>query len=379
MYSIGALRIGSLACLALLVQPEFVLTHSAQSIRQVASLQTARAAHTATTLQSGLVLVVGGMSDGGGGMASVELFDPARNTVQQLDPLADRRASHTATLLGNGRVLITGGYNGEYLASVEAFDPSAKRFRSAGSLLEPRSGHTATLLPDGRVLLVGGVGRGWTFLRSAEVYDPETGRSEMVGSMRMSRESHTATLLADGRVLVVGGHSGRRQNMEVYATAELFNPQTRRFESAGRLTIPRHKHDAVRLADGRVLIIGGADHTDRVHYATTEIYRAPDHSFRPGPAMTYARYKIAGTSILLSTGEVLVTSGAQVAELLNVQTWRFAEVPGSYPAAYRFAATALLRDGDVLLQAVTLMGTRTRLAYGGSANREYHRVMLTGG
>src|SRR5687767_7073628 len=166
--------------------------------------------------------------------------------------------------------------------------------------------------------------------------------------MSVPRESHTATLLADGRVLIVGGHSGRRPNMEVYATAEIFDPQTRRFEASGRLTIPRHKHDAVKLADGRVLIIGGADHTDRVHYATTEIYSAPD-TFRRGPSMTYPRYKIAGTSMLLPDGDVLVTSGARVAELLSVKTWRFGEVPGSYPAAYRFAAAALLRDGDVLV------------------------------
>jgi hypothetical protein len=348
MTSIGVLRICSLACLSLLLELG-APTHSAQSIRQVATLQAARAVHTATTLPSGQVLIVGGMSEGGGGMASVELFDPARNTLQQLAPLAERRASHTATPIGNGRVLITGGYNGEYLASVEVFDPSTKQFHSAGSLVEPRSGHTATLLPNGHVLLVGGVGRGWTFLRSAELYDPETGKSEMVGPMSVARESHTATLLADGRVLVVGGHSGRRQDMEVYATAELFNPKTGRFDAAGRLTIPRHKHDAIRLADGRVLIIGGADRTDRGHYATTEIYDSAEHTFRPGPSMAHPRYKIAGTSLLLPSGDVLVTSGAQVAELLSVKTWKFGAVAGSYPAAYRFAASALLRDGDAIV------------------------------
>jgi hypothetical protein len=208
-------------------------------------------------------------------------------------------------LLGDSRVLIAGGYNGEYLASVEVFVPSAKRFRPAGSLREPRSGQTATLLPDGRILFVGGVGRGWTFLRSAELYDPETGRSEPVGSMNVPRESHSATLLADGRVLIIGGHSGRRQKMEVYASAELFDPQTRRFEAAGTLATAHHKHDAIKLADGRVLVIGGADRTDRVHYLTTEIFSSRTSSFEPGPSMANRRYKIAGTSILLPGGDVL--------------------------------------------------------------------------
>jgi hypothetical protein len=289
------------------------------------------------------------MTDGGGGVASVELFDPAHDAVQELDPLAERRAGHTATLLGDGRVLIAGGYDGEYLASLEVFDPSAKTFRPAGSLVEGRSGQTATLLSDGRVLFVGGVGRGWTFLRSAELYDPETGRSELVGSMSVPRESHTATLLADGRVLVIGGHSGRREGMEVYASAEHFDPRTRRFETAGTLAVARHKHDAIRLADGRVLVIGGADRPDRVHYATTEIYTPRTATFERGPSMANRRYKIAGTCILLTSGDVLVASGARVAELLNVGRWTFREVPGRFPAAYRFAAAALLREGDVLV------------------------------
>ncbi len=338
------------ACLVLLLaQSASRPPETAPSVRHVATLRTARAAHTATTLPSGQVLVVGGMADGGGSIASVELFDPVHNAVQQLGPLAERRVGHTATLLGDGRVLIAGGYNGEYLASLELFDPSAKRIRPAGSLRQARSGHTATLLPDGRVLLVGGIGQGWTFLRSAELYDPETGRSEVVGSMNVPRESHTATLLVDGRVLVVGGHSGRRQNMEVYASAEIFDPRTRRFEIAGTLATARHKHDAIRLADGRVLVIGGADRTDRVHFATTEIYNPQTASFQEGPSMANRRYKIAGTAILLSAGDVLVTSGAPVAERLDVGRWRFGEVPGRFPAAYRFASAALLRDGDVLI------------------------------
>jgi hypothetical protein len=142
--------------------------------------------------------------------------------------------------------------------------------------------------------------------------------------MSEPRESHTATLLEDGRVLIIGGHRGRREGMVVHASAEIFDPRTGRFERAGTLAIPRHKHDAVRLADGRVLVIGGADRTDRVHFASTEIYRPMDRSFQPGPSMANRRYKIAAEST-------------------------FREVPGRFPAAFRFAAAALLREGDVLI------------------------------
>lgn len=324
-------------------------TASKASIAQVATLHTARAAHTITTLRSGQVLIVGGMATGGAALATAELFDPSSNTVTELPSLSESRAGHTATLLADGRVLIVGGYNGEYLRSNEIFDPSSRQFRRMGDLLEPRSGHTATLLPNGRVLLAGGVGRGWTFLKSAELYDPSTGRSESVGPMSAPRESHTATLLTDGRVLVIGGHRGRRQEMEVYATAEVFNSQTRRFEPAGELATARHKHDAIRLADGRVLVIGGADRTDRNHYSTTEIYSPQTSTFARGPSMSSRRYKIAGTSVLLPGGQVLVSSGAQTAELFDVRSGAFREVPGNFPEAFRFAAAALLPSGDALI------------------------------
>lgn len=342
-------RLGVLAILAAQVRPGCAPTEPAGAIERVATLRTARAAHTATALPSGQVLVVGGMGTSGGSLASVELFDPSDDSIQDLGSIDERRAGHSATLLGDGRVLIAGGFDGEYLSSIEVFDPSARRWASFGDLIEGRSGHTATLLPDGRVLFVGGVGRGWTFLRSAELLDPATGRTEPAGPLTTPRESHTATLVADGRVLVIGGHSGRRQAMEVHSSAEIFDPKTRRFEAAGALGTARHKHDAVRLSSDRVLVIGGADRSDRVHFATTELYDLGTGSFVPGPSMANRRYKIAGTSVLLSNGDVLVTSGAGSAEVLDVGSLTFSEVPGRFPEPYRFATATALPNGDVFI------------------------------
>ncbi len=349
MPGIHLMKLVGPACAAWLAGSATVHVALAPSIQRVATLRTARAAHTATVLPSGQVLVAGGMANGGGALASAELYDPVGHTMHMLPAMQERRLDHTATLLRDGRVLIAGGYNGNDLASLEIFDPSTNRFQLAGSLMEGRSGHTATVLSDGRVLFIGGVGRGWSFLSSAEVYDPATGRSEPVGSLSVPRESHTATLLPDGRVLVVGGHAGRRQDMTVYASAEIFSPASRSFGPAGSLTTARHKHDAIGLADGRVLVIGGADRTDRNYFATTEIYDPRTGTFATGPDMASRRYKIAGTSVLLPDGDVLVTSGAPAAELLDVSSLRFREVPGRLPEAYRFAAVTPLHGGDVLI------------------------------
>lgn len=318
-------------------------------IERVATLETPRAAHTTTGLPSGQLLVAGGMGRGGGSLSSAELIDPSAASVQAIGSMTDARAGHTATALPDGRVVLAGGYDGAYLQSVEVFDPARRRFAILGQLLEGRSGHTATLLPGGRILIVGGVGRGWSFLASAEVFDPGTGRSEAVGSLSVPRESHTATALADGRVLVVGGHQGRRQAMEVYASAELYDPATRRWQAAGQLSTARHKHDAVRLADGRVLVIGGADRTDRRYYATTEVFNPASARFDPGPSMAGTRYKIQGTSIRLASGDVLVPAGARTAELLDQRSGTFRPVAGDFAEAYFFATATPLLTGDVVI------------------------------
>ena len=317
---------------------------------QVATMHAARAAHTATVLPSGEVLIVGGMDHGGGGLASVELFEPADDAVRKIGSLAEARVNHTATLLADGRVLIAGGFNGEYLSSVEVFDPTTRGFQPAGSLLEGRSGHTATLLPDGRVLFVGGVGRGWTFLRSAELYDPRDrplrgGRLDERRHGRATRRRCSRTAACWSSAATADGarrwrctrarRSSRRRPVDSRPPA--------RWGSRATSTTPSGWRTAACWSSaGRTAPIN-------VHYETTEVYDPGTGTFEPGPSMANRRYKIAGTSVLLPSGDVLVTSGAPVAELLDVESWAFREVPGRFPAAYRFAAVALLLGGDVLV------------------------------
>jgi hypothetical protein len=54
-------------------------------------------------------------------------------------------------------------------------------------------------------------------------------------------------------------------------------------------------------------------------------------------------------SVLLSTGDVLVTSGAQSAEVLDLGSSSSRVVPGGFPEAYRFATATALLNGDVFI------------------------------
>jgi Galactose oxidase, central domain len=222
---------------------------STRSFSRTGNLGTARTLHTATLLQSGKVLIVGGGTADGSSLATAELYDPGTGSFSPTTGMPTARRFHSATLLQNGKVLIAGGENyPSVLASAVLYDPSTDKFTPTGTMVSARSGHTATRLLDGRVLVVGGSDT-WT---SAELYDPKSGSFMATGSMAVEHNGHSATLLLDGRVLVTGGVHAPGNVL-----AELFDPAGGVFVFAGTMAQPRALHTATLLADGRVLVAGG--------------------------------------------------------------------------------------------------------------------------
>jgi hypothetical protein len=327
-------------------------TLDAGVINVARSMARQRAAHTATLLPDGKVLVAGGFAGDENSLASAEVFDPATSTFASAGNMNATRAGHTATLLPNRKVLIAGGYHGSYLASAELYDPTTRIFTPTGGMVTARSGHVATLLNNGKVLLVGGVGTGWTFLADAELYDPVTNTFIATGGMTTARESHTATLLKDGQVLITGGHKGRRAAITIYPSAEIYNPASGTFSSTGNLTVKRHKHDATLLADGRVLIIGGSDERDGrggSAYRNAEVFNPATGTFTAIGNMNASRYKLQGTTVLLKNGKVLIAGGANRAEVFDPATNTFSLANGNMGTTRLFATATLLRNGEVLI------------------------------
>jgi hypothetical protein len=321
-------------------------------VRATAAMGQARAAHTATTLANGNILIAGGFTGDESQVAGAELFDRGTERFRPAGRAAVLRQSHSATRLPDGTVLLAGGMggSGEYHDTAELYDPSAGTFRMTGRMLAARSNHEAVLLADGRVLLVGGVGTGWTFLASAEIYDPRTGRFAAAGAMQEPRESHVAVRLRDGRVLVAGGHRGRGNATVISRTAEIYDVASRRFTPAAAMGIRRHKHDAVALEDGRVLVLGGADERDNEGvYSSVEIFDPAAGEFRAGGPMRLGRYKHRGTSLPLGEGRWLLAGGAPSVEVYDAATGASDLVPGDSPLAGQFSSAASLGGGRVLI------------------------------
>jgi hypothetical protein len=159
--------------------------------------------------------------------------------------------------------------------------------------------------------------------------------------------------LSDGRVLITGGHRGRHSAIVIYDGAELYDPRTGTFAATGSMTVRRHKHDAVLLADGRVLVTGGSDERDdAAAYASAETYDPATATFTTIGDMPTVRYKHVGTSVLLLNGDVLLGGGARNAVLYDPRRNRFSTVPGDLGTGILcrlFATATRLRDGSVLI------------------------------
>lgn len=317
---------------------------------RIGAMSVPRAAHQATRLPSGQVLVTGGCTGGCDETTdAVELFDPATRRFETLPPLGVARNSHAAVALEGGRVFVLGGWSGsEVTASTERFNPGTNRFDREADMTTARGMPSVATLADGRLLVTGGQTSQVQPLQSAELFDPATGQFTATGNMGSPRMAHAAVTLADGRVLLTGGLPSRRG--EVLRSAEIFDPATGRFEPTGDMVAPRFKHTAVRLADGRVLVIGGAPRDVRNdRHRSTEIFDPATGRFTPGPAMRAQRYKLPDGAVLLPSGDVLVAAGDARVERFNARTQAFETLAGEMDGANEFATATLLDSGEVLV------------------------------
>ncbi len=258
------------------------------------------------------------------------------------------RWGHTATLLEDGRVLVVGGQEtpSRELDSAEIYDPAADSWSSAGSMSVARGeGHRATRLSDGRVLVIGGTDE---FV--AEIYDPSDGQWSQAGVMAEARNAATSTLLADGRVLVTGGGDATKAGEDPFASAEIFDPATGEWADAGNMQNENFAHGAVLLDDGRVMVAGST---------LTEMYDPATGTW--AAAGEPLRERTGGYPvILLNDGKVMVPGGEfkqrrragadpiRNVEIYDPATEAWTRVADMNDARSRHAA-ALLNNGNVLV------------------------------
>ncbi len=259
-----------------------------------------RAGHTATLLDDGQVLIVGA--------GTADLWSPLERRLHPVAgefPIAD---GHSAALLADGRVLITGGLSESdggsqsRLSGAFIYDPDFEVVRPTGSMSGGRSGHTTIALEDGDALVFG---RG-----TVDRYDSE---SERFTRLDVAIPAHaSATPMGDGRVLLIGGYAA--DEVRAVASILVFDPASEATTAITDLEVARVAHRAVRLRDGRVLVLGGA--TDLTHeqqpIASVEVVDASTGSVQALPPLDFSEYP-QGT-VALADGRVLVIGSGRTGD-----------------------------------------------------------------
>jgi hypothetical protein len=177
-----------------------------------------------------------------GSTAQSRLFDPVAKTwsgvIATTNYLGTRTYGSSVLLpltpANNYKpvVMIMGG-GSPSTATTELIDLSAAtpNWTNGPPMSQPRIEMNATILPNGKILALGGSLNDedtGTASLNADLYDPATNTFSSAGQNAFARLYHSnALLLPDGTVWFAGGNPARgtyEQHMEIYSPAYLFNP-----------------------------------------------------------------------------------------------------------------------------------------------------------
>jgi hypothetical protein len=187
----------------------------------------------------------------------------------------------------------------------------------------------------------------------------EVGTWTAGGGLASARDGASATALADGTVLVCGGATDAPFAYDqAVATCDRVDPATGHVSPGPTMNDARQYHAAVRLADGRLLVAGGLGlhsppEAREVWLATAEVLDAAATAWIRVGAMHEAKAGMSAARLL--DGKVLLAAGwdggagdSATAELFDPSTNQFVQT-GSLHVRRSGNASALLKDGRMLL------------------------------
>lgn len=231
--------------------------------------------------------------------------------------------------------------------------------------------HTATALPSGDVLIAGGVLGDGTATAGYHLYDHQAGEFSALGAAMVDRRTqHTATRLADGRVLTLGGSD---ENNVVHSTGEIFDPATGASTPIAPMSVPRVGHSATLLLDGRVFVAGGTSSFDfsdplgalaAVH-GSTALYNPATNQWAAGPNLPKRR--ALHSASLTGAGQVLITGGIEITTIIIIDVPGFSSDCRRFnPATGTFLATPAFNTERALHGQLTL--SNGNVLIGGGVN-----------
>ena len=328
--------------------------------------------HTATTLPDGRVVLTGGTSNASAldvvaTSDRIDFYDPGKEAFYPSNRIMGApRVRHTATLLDDGDLLIVGGFddNGDALPTAERFDPSTGTGAPVTLMPVPRAMHAATKLGDGRVLIAGGISGydpfvGVTvsqFSPTTYLFDPATDLWSIGPLLPEAVVDGALSTLPSGNALFTGGiiaaDNGFGPEPQSSASCWLFDTSSDTWLPAPALPFDSARHTQLTLANGDVVIVGGAQVT-----ASSSTVSNRTAIFTPGQGWTQGGNLFAAREHprLVETDSELIVGGGSVGSLYvgtleraatNAAFWT---VIGNTLLPRKGVALAAVEDGERVL------------------------------
>ena len=185
----------------------------------------------------------------------------------------------------------------------------------ANHMIKARSFFAAVELLNGNVLVAGGFdGSKSNFdFPDAEIYNWHTGEWTPITPMNTARTAAAAVRLEDGRVMVIGGAD---KNFNFLVSAEIYDPRTDTWSTNTAPMLngpdfpgfgPRYEDFTAVLLPGRKVLVAGGFDTGFVPLNSAEIYDHKTNTWTPTGSMNVARGEFG--TVVLRDGRVLAVGG----------------------------------------------------------------------
>jgi len=231
---------------------------------------------TATTLGDGKVMSFSGLLETGGTNTSVEIYTPGTGWSQQYTagwtpPLYPR-----LHLLPDGNVFYSGSGTGSRI-----FNTTNKTWSGVVATTNypnSRTYGTSVLLPltpanayRPRIMIMGG---GNPATATTEIIDlsAATPQWQYGPSMSQPRIEMNATILPNGKILTIGGSTNDEDTATASLKADLYDPGTNSFSSAGSNGYARLYHSGSLLLPDATVLFAGGNPTRGSYESHLEIY-----------------------------------------------------------------------------------------------------------
>jgi hypothetical protein len=266
---------------------------------------------------------------------------------------------HTSVVFPDGRIVVMGGVNGtERNETWISSDAGATwNLANASPGWTARASLTSVVMPDRSIVLMGG-GNSTTRISTNDTWrsaDNGATWSLMTAHAGWSaRQGHTSVVLPDGRIVLMGGDDGSNRN-DVWLSSD--NGATWKLVNASAGWTARYGHTSVMMPDGSIILTGGLDwnQTSQTGGYQNDVWRSADAGATWNQVTEHAGWpaRRSHTSVVMRDGSIVLAGGRpyyyDVWRSTDYgATWTAMADGSGWPPRFHFSSI-VLSDGSIVL------------------------------